>query len=394
MGGALAIASSVFVPEIDVAVAFYGVTPTELADAAKIKLPVQAHFGERDNAVGISDIMICRIHSYPNYCSRHPNRQLDRMDKEENAPPAAQKVPDGISKSTMLQITVLKQLANYGAIIDDGTAMDTITYFSPEAHTFVPDCNDVVKDAENKDKHQVDFNLDVAFQASPQPLLSLLAPDLATTPPPEILQQTTSNRTVTETESKPCPMTKDSAERSHTSLEEPKKTAKKLDLVGLGNWSKQGQFIWAIFQLDVGEGKEVDLKECPISTLRKQCIKYLGPQERENYEYIIVEGKIMHLQTQLPLDTNNGEKWICVTSASNRLYAGEKKKGKFHHSSFLARGATLAAGRLDVDNGTLKVATWIYNASDVSMKDATLTKNDATDIVDNAMIMCEPGDWP
>ncbi|GJX49247.1 V-type proton ATPase subunit C-like protein [Tanacetum coccineum] len=45
MGGALGIASSVFVPEIDAAVAFYGVPPTELADAAKIKQPAQAQFG-------------------------------------------------------------------------------------------------------------------------------------------------------------------------------------------------------------------------------------------------------------------------------------------------------------------------------------------------------------
>ena len=44
MGGALAIASSVLVPEIDAAVAFYGVPPAELADAANIKVPVQAHF--------------------------------------------------------------------------------------------------------------------------------------------------------------------------------------------------------------------------------------------------------------------------------------------------------------------------------------------------------------
>lgn len=56
MGGALAIASAVLVPEIDAAVAFYGVPPTELADAANIKVPVQAHFGELDNIVGFSDI--------------------------------------------------------------------------------------------------------------------------------------------------------------------------------------------------------------------------------------------------------------------------------------------------------------------------------------------------
>nr|GEU50186.1 carboxymethylenebutenolidase homolog [Tanacetum cinerariifolium] len=56
MGGALAIASSVLVPGIDAAVAFYGVPPTELADATNIKVPVQAHFGECDNVVGFSDI--------------------------------------------------------------------------------------------------------------------------------------------------------------------------------------------------------------------------------------------------------------------------------------------------------------------------------------------------
>lgn len=33
----------------------------------------------------------------------------------------------------------------------------------------------------------------------------------------------------------------------------------------------------------------------------------------------------------------------------------QKKKGIFHHSSFLAGGATLAAGRLAVEDGVLKV---------------------------------------
>nr|XP_009798189.1 PREDICTED: uncharacterized protein LOC104244456 isoform X2 [Nicotiana sylvestris] len=62
------------------------------------------------------------------------------------------------------------------------------------------------------------------------------------------------------------------------------------------------------FWLDLGEGRKVDLKECPRAKLQKQCIKYLGP----------------------------------------------KKKGMFHHSSFLAGGATLAAGRLVVENGIVK----------------------------------------
>ncbi|XVF76245.1 hypothetical protein PTKIN_Ptkin13bG0250700 [Pterospermum kingtungense] len=112
-------------------------------------------------------------------------------------------------------------------------------------------------------------------------------------------------------------------------------------------------FYW----LDIGDGKEVDLKECPRSKLRQQCIKYLGPQEREHYEYIVVEGKMIHKQTGNILDTTKGlkdGKWIFVMSVSKKLYAGEKKKGMFHHSSFLAGGATLAAGRLVAEQGILK----------------------------------------
>ncbi|KAK9290656.1 hypothetical protein L1049_008829 [Liquidambar formosana] len=111
------------------------------------------------------------------------------------------------------------------------------------------------------------------------------------------------------------------------------------------------------FWLDVGGGKEFNLQECSRSKLRQQCIKYLGPQEREHYEYIVVEGKIIHKQTGDLLDTNKGSqgaKWIFVMSTFKKLYAGEKKKGIFHHSSFLAGGATLAAGRLEVEDGVLK----------------------------------------
>jgi hypothetical protein len=38
----------------------------------------------------------------------------------------------------------------------------------------------------------------------------------------------------------------------------------------------------------------------------------------------------------------------------------QKKKGKFQHSSFLAGGATSAAGRLVVEDGTLK-AIWPHS---------------------------------
>ncbi|GLT41635.1 hypothetical protein SLA2020_156820 [Shorea laevis] len=122
-------------------------------------------------------------------------------------------------------------------------------------------------------------------------------------------------------------------------------------------WGKSDTGQSFFFWLDLGAGKELDLEECPRSKLRQQCIKYLGPQEREHYEYIVVEGQIKHKQTGELLDTINVSKegkWIFVMSTSRRLYAAEKKKGLFHHSSFLAGGAALAAGRLEVEQGILK----------------------------------------
>ncbi|KAH7533075.1 hypothetical protein FEM48_Zijuj04G0091900 [Ziziphus jujuba var. spinosa] len=56
MGGALSIASSVLVPEVDAVVAFYGVPSSQLADPTQAKVPVQAHFGELDSFVGFSDV--------------------------------------------------------------------------------------------------------------------------------------------------------------------------------------------------------------------------------------------------------------------------------------------------------------------------------------------------
>lgn len=49
-------------------------------------------------------------------------------------------------------------------------------------------------------------------------------------------------------------------------------------------------------------------------------------QEREHYEYIVVEGRVIHKQTRNVLDTIKGlkeGKWIFVMSTSKKLYAGE-----------------------------------------------------------------------
>ncbi|XP_022766875.1 IQ domain-containing protein IQM6-like [Durio zibethinus] len=123
--------------------------------------------------------------------------------------------------------------------------------------------------------------------------------------------------------------------------------------------SKQPFFYW----LDIGEGKEVNLEKCPRAKLQQQCIKYLGPTERENFEVVVRNGKFFYKQSGELLDTTGERtdaKWIFVLSASKTLYVGQKNKGNFQHSSFLAGGATLSAGRLVVEDGVLK-AVWPHS---------------------------------
>uniref|UniRef100_A0ACD5WF55 Uncharacterized protein n=1 Tax=Avena sativa TaxID=4498 RepID=A0ACD5WF55_AVESA len=116
--------------------------------------------------------------------------------------------------------------------------------------------------------------------------------------------------------------------------------------------------------LDIGEGKEVNLDDhCPRWKLLQQCIRYLGPKEREYYEVIIEEKKMMYNLSRKIVDTSEGPKdakWIFVLSTTKVLYIGSKNRGTFQHSSFLAGGATSAAGRLVVANGILK-AVWPHS---------------------------------
>ncbi|KAE8682907.1 hypothetical protein F3Y22_tig00111234pilonHSYRG00170 [Hibiscus syriacus] len=84
-------------------------------------------------------------------------------------------------------------------------------------------------------------------------------------------------------------------------------------------------------QLDVGDGKEVNLDKCPRKRLHQQCITYLGPKEREEYEVIIEKGRLVYRKNGSPVDT-----------------------------TFSRRGATTAAGRLVARDGVLE-AIWPYS---------------------------------
>ncbi|VFQ81352.1 unnamed protein product [Cuscuta campestris] len=120
--------------------------------------------------------------------------------------------------------------------------------------------------------------------------------------------------------------------------------------------SPQPFFYW----LDVGDGKEVNLEKCSRAKLQGQCIQYLGPKERERYEVMIKNGKLVYKRNNVFVETIEGSKWIFVLSTSRTLYVGRKEKGTFQHSSFLAGAAITAAGRLVARGGVLE-AIWPYS---------------------------------
>jgi len=113
------------------------------------------------------------------------------------------------------------------------------------------------------------------------------------------------------------------------------------------------------YSLDVGDGRFVELPKCSRVTLSQQMINYLSPEQRKHYQVEIYNGKLFYEQTGELVHTGNSdnldERWIFVMSPYGRLYVGKKQRGVFQHSSFLAGGATIAAGRLCIHKGVLQL---------------------------------------
>lgn len=156
----------------------------------------------------------------------------------------------------------------------------------------------------------------------------------------------------------------------------------------------------------------MDLEARPRRLLDSQLVKYLTSKERAEHEVIFKDGLLIYAQSGKPVHTNppdpdsvapadstqnlsipntteprslspapssqgslneeiedptstgptrresteigpRREKWIYVTDCSGKFYVGQKTKGHFHHSSFLAGGAICAAGGIKVREGKL-----------------------------------------
>ncbi|KAL5229296.1 hypothetical protein ABZP36_017561 [Zizania latifolia] len=125
-------------------------------------------------------------------------------------------------------------------------------------------------------------------------------------------------------------------------------------------WSASSSTEPFFYWLDVGAGRDMHHPKCPRSKLYSQLIMYLGPNEREAFEVVVEAGKLLYRKSGVLVNTTEDSKWIFVLSTTRSLYVGQKKKGKFQHSSFLAGAATTAAGRLVAKDGVLK-AIWPYS---------------------------------
>ncbi|GKD97746.1 DNA helicase, partial [Tanacetum coccineum] len=143
---------------------------------------------------------------------------------------------------------------NYGycfkAIINDGTATATITCFSPEAHTFVPDCNTVVNTIEDKNPNHVppvlkeaeghvyifqyhfgpkarpgypNFTLNAVLKPLTELLLALPATEPTKSPPAEILEGPSSGANTTTTDEGPTSPAKNDAQNLPQNPEENRK---------------------------------------------------------------------------------------------------------------------------------------------------------------------------
>ncbi|KAJ6923232.1 hypothetical protein NC652_016776 [Populus alba x Populus x berolinensis] len=114
------------------------------------------------------------------------------------------------------------------------------------------------------------------------------------------------------------------------------------------------QLFPAAVMLDVGDGKEVNLDKCPRPTLLLQCIKYLGPKERQAYEVIVENGKLVYKESgMLVIQMKVPSGYLCLARRGLCTW-GKRKRVGFNTLVFSPGGATTAAGRLVAHDGILE----------------------------------------
>ncbi|RQM09377.1 hypothetical protein DD237_008130 [Peronospora effusa] len=112
--------------------------------------------------------------------------------------------------------------------------------------------------------------------------------------------------------------------------------------------------------LDYGNGKNVELPECNQHELRSTLVEYCNAEQRKHYEIKFVSHeeeknvvRVQYVASGHLVHTDEHSKWIFVLGLSGQMYLGRKRKGRFHHSSFVTGAPIFAAGKIVIKNGVI-----------------------------------------
>lgn len=131
-------------------------------------------------------------------------------------------------------------------------------------------------------------------------------------------------------------------------------------------------FYW----LDHGRGRSLDLPECSQNELRSTHVQYCDPEQRKPFELTFVTPRpappsrkgssspqsdsdtapgalVQYAATNQLVNTDSRSKWIFVVDLHGRMYLGRKRKGIFHHTSFVAGAPVYAAGKIMIKHGKI-----------------------------------------
>lgn len=136
------------------------------------------------------------------------------------------------------------------------------------------------------------------------------------------------------------------------------------------DWMRSESHVPFFTWLDEGAGSDLDLAEAPRQELMESHVEYCDKTAREEHE-VEFRGdngdvRLCYTRTGERITTPGNRtccfclyrygaptKFIYVVDSSHKLYVHRKKKGHFHHSSFLGGKPALAAGGLVVKDGKL-----------------------------------------
>lgn len=112
------------------------------------------------------------------------------------------------------------------------------------------------------------------------------------------------------------------------------------------------QWEWSKTTKSLNEYIRKKISQSLADYIRTHTITYLSDAKRNKYR-VTFEGDSIKISNKTPKD---GWYIYVLDADSNELFAGRKKTGKFHHTSFLAGAPVASAGEFEIINGKIELA--------------------------------------